>query len=116
MVTVNRELLWQTRKNALLRGGDDAGLTVHQFLRPNDVAAKRRTNRLVTQTHAKNGQLASKVLNSRHRDTRFKGGAWARGNNQAVGLVGGDLFERDFVVTEGVDISTQLAKVLDDEF
>ena len=48
VVAVDGELLGQPGKNAFLRGGDDTGLAVHQLLCPNDLAAKGRTNALVT--------------------------------------------------------------------
>jgi hypothetical protein len=73
VVTVDGELLRQARKHAFLRGGDDTGFAVHQFLSPNDLAAKGRTNALVPQAHAQNGQLAHEVLNRRHRNARFRG-------------------------------------------
>lgn len=53
---------------AQVRGGDDAGFAMHQLLRADDVAAKRRANALVAQAHTQDGQLARKVLDRSHRD------------------------------------------------
>ncbi|MNY74584.1 hypothetical protein D3C86_2136470 [compost metagenome] len=71
MVAVDGELLGQPGKDTLLRSGNDAGLAVHELLRADDVSTKRRTNGLVAQAHAEDGQLARKVFDRGHRDTRL---------------------------------------------
>jgi hypothetical protein len=118
VVAVDRELFRQPGKHALLRGGDDAGLAVHQLLRADDVAAKRRANALVAQAHAQDGQLAGKVLDRSHRDAGLGRRAGAGRNDQAIELPAlqarFDLGHGDLVVAEHFHLGAQFAKVLDD--
>ena len=48
VIAVDRELLGQASEYTLLCGADDTGFAMHQCLRPNDGAAKRRANGAVT--------------------------------------------------------------------
>ena len=114
VVAVDGELFRQTRKNAFLLGGDDAGLAMHQFLCPNDMAAKGCANALVPQAHPQKRQLACKVLDGRHRDAGLDWRARARRNHQAVRLTRCYAFQGDFVVAKDFNVSPQLAKVLHD--
>src|SRR3990167_4984714 len=114
VVAVDRELLRQASKHALLRGRDHAGLAVHQFLCANDLAAQRSTNALMAQANAEDGQLAHEVLNGRNRDTGLGRRAGSGGNHQPVGLALGNAGYSDFIVAEHLHLGAQLAKVLDD--
>jgi hypothetical protein len=114
VVAVHRELRGQPSEHALLRGGDDAGLAVHELLRANDLAAKGRTNALVPQTHAQDGQLAGKVLDGSHRDTGFQRRARAGRDHHAIRCARSDALDGDLVVAEHLHIRAQLAEVLDD--
>ena len=118
VVAVDRELLGQSGKHALLRGGDDAGFAVHQLLRPHDVAAKRRADTLVAQAHAQHGHPTGKVPDGRHRNARLGRRTRAGGNHQPVHLPAGQqrihLLQRDFVIAGHGDRGTQFAEILDD--
>ena len=73
VVAVDRELLWQACKYALLVGRHEAGFAVHLGLRPHNVAAKSSANGLVPKAYAKYGQLASKVLDGSNGYAGFVG-------------------------------------------
>src|SRR3990167_2492606 len=93
VVTDHGELLGQTGVDALLVGGDDAGLAVHLFFRTDDAPAHGGADALVAQADAEDGQLASEALERGHADAGFVGRAGAGGEHQTVGLEGGDLVE-----------------------
>ena len=114
MVAVDHKLFGQIREHALLRGGDDAGLAMHQLLRPDDVAAKRRTNALMPETNAQDGQLAGKVPNRLDRNTRLCRRTRAGRHNKPVGLVRFNVGDGDLVVAKGLHLGAEFTKVLDD--
>jgi hypothetical protein len=85
VVAVDGELLRQPGEHALLRGGDHAGLAVHQLLGPDDLAAESRANGLVPQADPQDRQLAREMADRRHRDTRLGRRARPGRNHQPVG-------------------------------
>ena len=78
MVAVDRELARQVAEYADLRGSNDTGLAMHQFLCTDDGATKGRADGLMTQTNTQNWQPAGKMLDGGHRDARLIGRAGAR--------------------------------------
>ena len=116
MITVNRELLRQACKHTGLRGGDDAGLAVHELLRANDLATKRCTNALVPQAHAQNRQPARKVANRRDRDACFSRRAWAGRHHQPIHLARVQariqLIQRDLVIAKHIHLRAKLTEIL----
>src|ERR1700752_40467 len=65
------EFLRQAAKNRFAVMFDAAPFAVHQFARSNHSPAKRRTNCLMAQAHAKNWNFAREALDQRDADSRF---------------------------------------------
>ena len=115
VVAVDREGFGQPREHALTGGRDLAGLAVHEVLRPNDLAPKRRADRLVAQAHAEDRQPAGACLDRRHRNARFGRRARPRRYHQPRNAgrdALADLGHADLVVAEHLHLRSQLAEVL----
>src|SRR6476646_9864841 len=77
---------------------DRRQFAVHHPLRADDPRAERLADRLVTETHAQNRNLAGEAPNEWNGDPRFARRARSRGNHDLLGTKRIDLVERDRVV------------------
>src|SRR5271156_3218951 len=68
MVARGNEFLRQTAEYRFAVVLNFTRLAVHDFLRANHIAAERRSNGLMSQTNAEDGNFSSEALNERHAD------------------------------------------------
>jgi hypothetical protein len=73
VVPIDCEFFGQVSKHTLLRGLNDTGFAMHQFLCAHNLATQCSANALVAQTHPQNRQLTGKVLNGCHGNTGLCG-------------------------------------------
>ena len=93
-------------------GADRAGLAVHLHLRPHDLAAQRRADRLVAQADAEQRQLAGEVADGLDADARLGRRAGAGRQHQMVGPQVGDALHRDLVIAEHAHVLAEFTEVL----
>ena len=87
---------------------------MHQGLRADDVAAKGFAYGLMAQTHAQQGDFASKMLNGRQGNARLLWRTRARAYQQVLGRHRGDFFYAGFIVALHHHVLAQFGQVLHD--
>ena len=78
------------------------------------MAAKGRADRLVSEAHAKNGNVPGEVADQIDADAGILRSAWARGEHDTLGLHGLDIGDSELVVAANLNLGAQFAKVLDE--
>ena len=86
---------------------------VHHPVVHHDFAAEGVADALVSETDAHDRQLAAEVYDNVVGQAGFARCARARGDEDALGVVGFDLLDRDLVVSMDEHVCLQLAQVLD---
>src|SRR5271170_554163 len=85
MVARSHEFLQQAAEYRFAIMLNFTRLAVHDFLRANHIAAERRSNRLMSQTNAENGNFSCDALNERHADPGLFGRTRPGGYYDAFG-------------------------------
>ncbi len=85
---------------------------MHQARGPHDAASVGLADGLVPEAHAEDRQRPAERAEQLERDAGLVGGAWARGNEQPVGLLGADPRDVDPVVPVDLHLGAELAEVL----
>src|SRR5690242_2006690 len=112
MVSSSGKRLPEVLENGAAVVHDLAGLSVHEVRRANHLSCKGRSQRLMSQTHSENRQLACEVTKYVHADARFVGCAGAWGDHNALGMQGFDLANSHLVVTSHDYVRTKFSQVL----
>ena len=85
---------------------------MHQPFGSNNIAAKCHGQRLVAEADAQERETPAKMPDGLDRHARFHRCAGSRRNDDAAGLQGFDLVDRNFIVAEYPDVFTQFPEVL----
>src|SRR4051794_30169528 len=89
-----------------------ASLAMKYLGSANHVSAKCFTNRLVTQTYAKNRKLPGEAANQIDTNSGVSRRAGPRRNHDALRFAPCDLFHSDFVIAMHFHVAAQLTKIL----
>ena len=89
-------------------------LTVHEAHGSDDFSAKCDGQRLMTKADAQKRQASGEMLHGLDRDTRLVRRARSRRDNDAAGLEGLDLFDRNLIVAIDPYVLPQLAQILNE--
>ena len=92
---------------------DTAGFAMHQLMRADNVPAKSRADRLVSQAHAQDRPLPGKVLDQVNADARLLRRAGSGRNQDVAGTHPLDFLRRDLVIAADLHLLSQLAQILD---
>src|ERR1043166_8102117 len=85
---------------------------MHETRSTNDLAAVRFRDALMTQTHTQDWNFAAETENNVLADTCFARRARPRRNADVARRQGGDLLDRDLVVTLDQQFAAELAEIL----
>ena len=107
VVAGGREILGEILENRFPVVVDLAGLAVHQVGGPQNLAAKRFADCLVSQTDTENRRFAGHFLDQGHGDAGFLRRAWSRRNHNAVGVHAMDLADCNPVVAMHLHLGAQ---------
>src|SRR5882724_11848003 len=102
----------QSPKHAHSRMLDRRGFPVNNLSRLADLAAERLADRLVSQAHAQDRNLARKIANHTQRYARLAGRAGSRRDDDALRPHRLDVSSRDLVVASHFDFGTQFPQIL----
>ena len=91
---------------------DLAGLAMHKLMRPDHVAAERRTNRLMPQANAQHRKLPSKVPDQFNADAGLLRRTGARRDNDAFRTHGFNLRRSYLVIAAHLYLLSQFSQIL----
>src|SRR3954463_13688215 len=113
MVTRGRHRFWHVLEQGFAVMFNKAGFTVHQLSSTDNVAAKSRAKRLMSQAHAQHRTLAGKMFDQVNADPSLlrRAGSWR--NQDMAGLHFFNFLRRNLIVAAHLYLLAQLAQVLD---
>ena len=85
---------------------------MHYLSRVDYTAAEGLSNRLVAEADPENGNFSGKSGDSLNRDACLVRCAWSGTDNQIIGAPPLDLLQRDFVISEYMNLLSQFTKIL----
>src|SRR5262249_37104435 len=112
MVAGGDERARQSAKHAGTGMTDGRSLSVHDFLRMDDLTAESPTDRLMPEAHAQDRDPACIFLYRRHRHARFVGGTGSRRNHHTSRAHRPDLGNADLIVANHLHLGAQFAQIL----
>ena len=93
---------------------DRAGLAVHQVLGADDLSAESGADGLMSEADAEHGNFAGEVADDVDADAGVLRGAGAGGDDDALGMHGGDFGDGHLVIAAHFDVSAQFSEILDE--
>src|SRR5579862_1235183 len=113
MVSGGRHRRWENSENSSSIVLHLAGFPVHEFGSAYDLASKGGTDRLMPQANSQQWHLAGKVADQVDADSGFLWRTWSGREQDAFGVHGFDIRDRDLVVPADYDFGSQFAQILD---
>src|SRR5208337_3943759 len=112
MVACGRHGRWQAVKDCFVIMRDGAGFAVHQVRSADYMTAKGCANCLMSQEHAKNGDLPCEVADQIDADAGILRSAGARRKYDTLRLQGLDIGDRELVVTANLNLGAEFPEIL----